>query len=56
MRAVGPYCWKTLGVETEQPVDEAHTSASAADSFDPEAELTLSEHPHHLEAGDRRPC
>jgi hypothetical protein len=40
--------------EAEQPVDEAHLGP-AADRFDPEAELALSEHPHQLNPGNRRP-
>jgi hypothetical protein len=54
-RAAGPHCWEMSGVETEQPIDKAHLG-SAADCFDPEAELALSEHPHQLKAGDRSPC
>ena len=48
------HCWEMSGVETEQPSDKAHLGP-AADRFDPEAELALSEHPHQLKTGDRRP-
>lgn len=35
-------------------VDERHLGRGA-DGFDPETELALLEHPHHLEPRDRRP-
>jgi Resolvase, N terminal domain len=42
------------GVEAEEAIDEACFGPTAG-RVDPEAELALLEHPHHLEAFDRRP-
>src|SRR6266540_5818789 len=41
------------GIDAEQPVDEGRLG-SAAHCLDPEPELALPEHPHHLEALDPR--
>ncbi len=51
--ASGTFLVRFSGIDAEQPVDEGRLG-SAAHGLDPQLELALPEHPHHLEPLDRR--